>query len=91
MVITEEHINAAFDQVETIALIHEDENDTDKFEAIKTYQTFLGMTDEAGDELVRRTRDFIPDADINKARAISWVYIGVILGLSSATKALESG
>lgn len=91
MVISEEHINAGFDQVETIARIHEEADEAAKFEAIKTYQEFLGLTDEASDQLIKRVREFIPASREDRAKAEGWVYIGVVLGLSAASKALESG
>lgn len=85
MQISEEHINQAFDQIETIALIHEDEGQEAQFKAMTTYLEFLGLSEEAAQTLGNRVKEFVPK-DRAEHGAWGWVYMGVVIGLTAAQK-----
>jgi hypothetical protein len=85
MLITEEHITEAFDQVDTFARVHYQEPENSRLEAFEAYQEFLGMTEKASEVLTERIVGFAP----NRTEAARWLYIGVVLGLSAAAKATE--
>ncbi len=85
MPITEEHVSEAFDHLKTIASLHFQKEFSDQFEAIKNYGQYLGLTEEAFDELTAQTDSFV-----SVQRARGWVIIGFLIGLQTAVGSSES-
>jgi hypothetical protein len=88
MLITDEHIDGAFDQVETISSLHHGKDAIEQYDAVRAYQEYLGLTQEAADHMIKRVREFVPDE--LEPVATGWVIMGILVGLSSALKCIES-
>lgn len=89
MMVTEEHIDQAFDQIETITKIHEGSGVEAQTDAMAAYLEFLGLSEDAAHQLAKRVNEFVPEEKGAKG-AYGWLYMGVVIGLTSAVKATES-
>jgi hypothetical protein len=85
--VTDEHIGRAFDQVETISSLHHGKPAMEQFNAVKAFQEYLGMTEEANARLHTRIESFVPEPLV--AVASGWLVVGFMLGLAAAQNAVE--
>jgi hypothetical protein len=81
--IQDEHIAEAFQHFTVIAQLHGDEEAEDQFEAVKAYMEFLGLNEDAINELITQVKEFVPEA---LTRAHGWVIIGFLMGLTAVQR-----
>lgn len=87
MIVSDEDIDKGFDHLETVTLLHYQKTHEEYWEAIKAFQEWLGMDEDARTALSERMKDFLPEG---RKESIPYVIIGFMAGLSTAQYATES-
>lgn len=86
MTLESSHVVEAFDHLKMMANLHHDKKTEDIYAAMQTYGLFLGMSEDAFDELTDQVVSFVPQ---RMSRASGWIIVGYLLGLTSAQRATQ--
>jgi DNA mismatch repair protein MutH len=86
MTVESSHVTGAFDHLKMMANLHHDKKNEDIYTAMQTYGLFLGMTEDAFEELTEQVVSFVPQ---RMRRASGWIIVGYLLGLTSAQRATQ--
>lgn len=85
--ITPDDIRDGFAHLNNFASIHYGTPPAESFQAIKTLAEYLGMDDEGVMELVSQAQNYVPETHLE---AVRWVIMGVLIGMTTVQRGLES-